>query len=83
LQNTPFSVSGELEKVAGSMLSHAASISPAGLAARANVDWLFARDILQAMVKNGHARPLRSGRFAKPVPSAEPHAVDASDRLTA
>jgi hypothetical protein len=65
-------VPGELEKVAGSMLSHAASISPAGLAARANVDRVFARDVLQAMVKNGHARALRSGRFAKPVPQLNP-----------
>jgi hypothetical protein len=57
----------ELEKLAGSMLLGAASISPGGLAARANVDWFLARDVLQAMVRNGHARALRSGRFAKPL----------------
>jgi len=60
-------VQDELEKVAESMLLGAASISPSGLAARANVDWFLARDVLQAMVREGHARELRSGRFAKPL----------------
>ena len=57
---------GEVEKLAGSMLMSAASISPSGLAARANVDWAVARDILQGMVRDGRARALPSGRFAKP-----------------
>jgi len=57
---------GEVERLASSMLLDAASISPSGLASRANIDWAVARDILQAMVRNGRARALPSGRFAKP-----------------
>jgi hypothetical protein len=57
---------GEVEKLADSLLLSPASISPSGLASRANVDWAVARDILQGMARDGRARALPSGRFAKP-----------------
>jgi hypothetical protein len=62
-------IPGQLEQLAHSMLLGASSISPSVLAARANIEWSIAQNVLQAMVRNGDARALRSGRFAKPIGS--------------
>jgi len=55
----------ELEGLALTMLFQAKSITPFRLADRANVDWFVARDVLEGLVRKGHAAALKSGRYAR------------------
>jgi len=45
------------------MLLQSVSITPHRLADRAKINWLLARDVLQGLVKKGHATALKNGRF--------------------
>ena len=55
----------EVEGLAHTMLLQSVSITPHQLADRARINWLDARDVLQGLVRKGHAMPLLNGRFGR------------------
>ena len=55
----------EVEGLAHTMLLQSVSITPHQLADRARINWLTARDVLQGLVRKGHAMPLLNGRFGR------------------